>query len=233
MPVRDPTISSAVEDYAKAIYALESAGADAVTTTAIAERLGRHRRLRVGDGAQAVRARAGLARALQGRAADRAWGGGGARGHPPPPAARALPGRGPRGPVGPRARGGRGARARPLRGARGPDRRQARQPDARPARRSDPDARPRDGGDAVARPVLARARRVRHVRAHLGLRSGDAALPGRARDRARRPRSRSSRSSRSAARCSPPSATRSTSSAASSPTRCAWRSRRERRRPPC
>src|SRR5215203_7465051 len=40
MPVRDPTISSAVEDYAKAIYALESRGTEAVTTTAIAERLG-------------------------------------------------------------------------------------------------------------------------------------------------------------------------------------------------
>ena len=40
VPVRDPTISSAVEDYAKAIYALEAAGAETVTTTAIAERLG-------------------------------------------------------------------------------------------------------------------------------------------------------------------------------------------------
>jgi DtxR family Mn-dependent transcriptional regulator len=40
MPVRDPSISSAVEDYAKAIYALESRGAGAVTTTAIAERMG-------------------------------------------------------------------------------------------------------------------------------------------------------------------------------------------------
>ena len=40
MPVRDTSISSAVQDYAKTIYALESAGADAVTTTAIAERLG-------------------------------------------------------------------------------------------------------------------------------------------------------------------------------------------------
>src|SRR5215211_8614399 len=40
MPVHDPSISPAVEDYAKAIYALESRGTDAVTTTAIAERLG-------------------------------------------------------------------------------------------------------------------------------------------------------------------------------------------------
>jgi DtxR family transcriptional regulator, Mn-dependent transcriptional regulator len=40
MRVRDPSISSAVEDYAKAIYALEATGSAAVTTTAIAERMG-------------------------------------------------------------------------------------------------------------------------------------------------------------------------------------------------
>src|SRR6476660_7092204 len=40
MPVRDPQISSAVEDYAKAIYALEARGSGTVTTTAIAERMG-------------------------------------------------------------------------------------------------------------------------------------------------------------------------------------------------
>ena len=40
MPVRDPQISSAVEDYAKAIYALEALGTGTVTTTAIAERMG-------------------------------------------------------------------------------------------------------------------------------------------------------------------------------------------------
>ena len=40
MPVRDPQISSAVEDYAKAIYALEAVGDGSVTTTAIAERMG-------------------------------------------------------------------------------------------------------------------------------------------------------------------------------------------------
>ena len=39
MPVRDPTISSAVEDYAKAIYALEARSHGEVTTTAIAERM--------------------------------------------------------------------------------------------------------------------------------------------------------------------------------------------------
>jgi DtxR family transcriptional regulator, Mn-dependent transcriptional regulator len=40
VPVRDPNISSAVEDYAKAIYALEAGGSVTVTTTAIAERMG-------------------------------------------------------------------------------------------------------------------------------------------------------------------------------------------------
>ena len=40
MATRDSAISSAVEDYAKGIYALESAGADTVTTTAIAQRMG-------------------------------------------------------------------------------------------------------------------------------------------------------------------------------------------------
>ena len=40
MAVRDTAISSAVEDYAKAIYALESRGGETVTMTAIAERLG-------------------------------------------------------------------------------------------------------------------------------------------------------------------------------------------------
>ena len=40
MSVRDTTISSAVEDYAKTISALEARGGETVTTTAIAERLG-------------------------------------------------------------------------------------------------------------------------------------------------------------------------------------------------
>ena len=40
VPVRDPAISSAVEDYAKAIYVLEARGPGAVTTTAIAARMG-------------------------------------------------------------------------------------------------------------------------------------------------------------------------------------------------
>ena len=149
----------------------------------------------------------------------------GARGHPPPPAARAVPGREPGAALGPRARRGRGARARPLRGARGPDRRQARQPHPRPARRPDPHPRPRDRGERDGEHVLARARRGRHLRAHLRLRSGDAALPGRPRHRPRERASRSSRSSPSTARCSPASATTSTCSAAGWPGRCGWRGR--------
>jgi DtxR family Mn-dependent transcriptional regulator len=39
MPVRNTTISSAVEDYAKAIYALEARGGGPVTTNALAARL--------------------------------------------------------------------------------------------------------------------------------------------------------------------------------------------------
>ena len=39
MPTRDSTFSAAVEDYAKAIYALEARSAGEVTTTAIAERM--------------------------------------------------------------------------------------------------------------------------------------------------------------------------------------------------
>ena len=56
-----------------------------------------------------------------------------------------------------------------------------------------PTRRPRDRGDADARASSAlEPGATRHVRARLGLRPGDAALPGRARDRARRRRSRSS-----------------------------------------
>ena len=40
MPDQEHTRSSAVQDYAKAIYALESRGGDAVSTNALAERLG-------------------------------------------------------------------------------------------------------------------------------------------------------------------------------------------------
>jgi DtxR family Mn-dependent transcriptional regulator len=40
MPDQEQTRSSAIQDYAKAIYALESRGGDAVSTNALAERLG-------------------------------------------------------------------------------------------------------------------------------------------------------------------------------------------------
>ena len=103
-------------------------------------------RVRVGDGQAAGDARPGAARALPRRGADAGGRARGARGHPPPPPARALPGRGARDVVGPGARGGGGARARDLAGAVGADRAQARQPHARPARGPDPDRRRRDRG---------------------------------------------------------------------------------------
>ena len=155
--------TSAVEDYAKAIYALA-----APRRRRVDQRAGRAPRrdagVGVGDGQAARRPRArhatcptaGVALTGAGRA-------GRARGPAPPPAARALPRRVARRAVGPRARRGRGARARALRGARGADRRQARPPDARPARRPDP-RRGRlhiDEGETVAagRPRARRARR--------------------------------------------------------------------------
>src|SRR5206468_1249442 len=103
------------------------------------------------------------------------------------PPARAVPRRGARRAVGPRPRRGRGARARALRGARGAHRPQARPPDARPARRSHPDGRRPDRRGAHRGAPRPRCRRLRAVRPRLGLRPRDAALPGRARHRARRP----------------------------------------------
>src|SRR3954468_23636841 len=148
--------------------------------------VGRHCRIRLGHGAQARRARPRHARPVSRRAADRRGHAPRACGAAPPPAAGALPRRVARRPVGSRPRGGRGARARAVGGSRGADRGQARRPDARPARRPDPKRRPADArrADRVAR--LARARRLRHVRAGIGLRSPDAALPGRAQHRPRR-----------------------------------------------
>ena len=109
-----------------------------------------------------------------------------ARGDPPPPPARELPRRGARHAVGSRPRRGRGARARALRRPGGTDRGQARQPHRRPARRSDPDGRvrPRRGRDGRARRAADRRRRA--LRARVGLRPGDAALPRRAGRLARR-----------------------------------------------
>ena len=133
--------TAAVEDYAKAIYSLERAGDGPVSTSALAERLGRDGRLGLRHGQEARRARAGAPRALQGRRADAARAAPGARDHPPPPPARAVPCRGVRHALGPGARRGRQAGTRPVGGAGGVDRAQARRSEGRSPRRSDPDPR--------------------------------------------------------------------------------------------
>ena len=134
--------SAAVEDYAKAIYALEQRGGGAGHDQRARRAAGRHapprpRRWSSGSTSWGSSATCPTAASQLTDAGTQRR----ARGPAPPPAARALPGRDARRAVGSRPRRGRGARARPLRGARGADRRQARQPDARPARRPDPDAR--------------------------------------------------------------------------------------------
>ena len=144
--------SHAVQDYAKAIYSLSRRGSETVATSALADRLD------VSPASASAMAKRlaelglvshepyhGVRLTDVGREAR-------ARGDPPPPADRAVPRRGARHAVGPRARRGRGARARDLRGAVRADRGEARRPDARPAWRSDPDSRrPHRGGRPRAR----------------------------------------------------------------------------------
>ena len=132
-------LSASIEDYAKAIYVLEERHGVA-STTALAERLGDQPAGRLGHGQEARGARVRDPRPLPRRQADGRGAQGRAGGAAPPPAARDVPGRGARRPVGPRACRGGGARARPLGGARGAHRRQARRADARSARRPDPRA---------------------------------------------------------------------------------------------
>ena len=126
----DAQNSEAVEDYAKAIHALAKRSDGPVTTSALAERLGRLARIGDGDAQAHGRDGARRARALSGRDPDRRGGARRARGHAPPPSARVVPDRRPRHAVGPRARRGRGARALHLRGAGGADRGRARRSDA-------------------------------------------------------------------------------------------------------
>ena len=155
----------------------------------------RHAGVGVGDGQAARRAAAwsstsptsGVALTAGGRA-------GRARGDAPPPAARAVPG-GARS-----ACRGTACTTRPRcsstcisRGARGADRGEARRPDARSARRPDPGRRSCEIDEGETRSLAdARGRRPRALRPRLGLRPRDAALPRRARHRARRRGSRSS-----------------------------------------
>ena len=157
--------SEATEDYCKAIHALADRHGGAVGTAELAERLG----VTPGSASAMTRKLAErgfvevepLPRRRPHRPGPRAR----ARGDPPPPAARALPRRAPRCPVGPRPRRGRAPRARPLGVPRGAHRRQARRPDPRPARRPDPDRR---------RPP-ARARRPGRCRSSSPARAGASA----------------------------------------------------------
>src|SRR3954470_16654933 len=147
----------------------------------------RDARPRGGHGQEAGPAGARPPRAVPRRRAHRGGRAACPRGAPPPPAARALPGRGPRDAVGPRPRRGRGPRARHLRGARGAHRRQARPPDPRSPWRPDPHAGPDDRGAGHASDAGPGRRGPGSLRADLGLRPRDAALLGGSRDRARRP----------------------------------------------
>ena len=184
---RDPAAANteAVEDYAKAIYALaRRSERGPVATSALAERLGVSPGLGDGDAEADGRAGPGRARALP-RASTLTPAGreGRARGDPPPPPARGLPRRGSRDALGPGARRGRGARALHLRGARGADRRRSSaiptldpHGDPIPDRRSSTWLPSRTTGLAELEPGQAAT-----LRARLGLRPRDAPLPGRAR----------------------------------------------------
>ena len=146
MTTKELLRSPAVEDYSKAIFSLQSRSDEPVSTNALAERLG----ITPGSVSAMLKKLDELGLIthvpyrgvrLTGRGAAP-----GARGDPPSPAARELPGRGAGNALGSRARRGRGPRARALGGARGADRGQARQPHGGPPRRSDPERRSRARG---------------------------------------------------------------------------------------
>ncbi len=125
MSTREQTRSPAVEDYCKAIFTLESRSDEPVSTNALAERLA------ITPGSVSAMLKRldelGLIAHLPYRGVRLTDDGAGrAGGHPPPPAAGAVPRRDAGDALGSRARRGRGARARDLRGARAADRRQAR-----------------------------------------------------------------------------------------------------------
>ena len=137
--VRKGRLSESIQDYLKSIYKLQ-AETGRVTIGALA-----HDKAVSPASASAMvkkldRARAARARALPRRVSDAGRRARRARGDPPPPAARALPGRDARPARRRRPRRGRPARARHLRGARSANRPGARLPDARSARDPIPDA---------------------------------------------------------------------------------------------
>ncbi len=171
MPAQTPDLTVAVQDYLKAIYALESAG-ERVTTSALARRMGvsapsaTAMTKRLDELGLVERVPLSRSRAHRRRAARRP------RGASPPSTARALPRRPARALARRGARGGGAARARALRGARGEDRRGARIPDPRSPRRPDPRPRaPRRAG----RPSHAARSGAR--RARIGRRAFPTATP--------------------------------------------------------
>src|SRR3954463_8450857 len=142
------SISAAVEDYAKAIYALQVECDGPVTNNALAERLG----VSAASASNMVKKLGGLGlvehapyHGVELTPAGRRVALEVLRHHRLPgldlPQAPRVPGgRGPAEAGGSRERRGRGARAPHLGGARGADRGSARQPHARPTRRPDPDS---------------------------------------------------------------------------------------------
>src|SRR3954462_289328 len=118
MATQEPHLRShAVEDYAKAIYVLETRGSEPVSTTALAERLN----VTAGSVSAMIKKLAELdlvthppyrggrpPRPPRRRPPPRRGPPHRARGHPAPPPAGAVPRGGARGAVGPRPPGGRG-----------------------------------------------------------------------------------------------------------------------------
>ena len=211
-------ISSAVEDYAKAIYALEQRATARRLDQRAGRAAGRHRRVGVGDGQEARRARARHARALPRRRAD-------ARGRRRS-RSRSCATTGCSSSTWPRTLGVPWDRvhdeAEVLEHVLSEE-----LEELIAAKLGNPTHDPhgdpiptRDGSTSTRRrprrwtSSSAGARGT--LRARLGLRPRDAALPRRARHRARRRLRGRSTSSRSTARCSCASATRSTCSAARS-----------------
>ena len=222
-------LSPSVQDYAKAVYALETRGGAAVSTNDLAARLGVtpasvsgmvHKLTEVGivehEPYHGVRlTERGSASGVGGAA--------------PSPPAGAVPRPGARDVLGSRTRRGRGARARALRGARDADRRAARRPVGRPARRSDPHARVRDrrAPDVAAWTSCRSVPRAASFACRTPTRRCCATSPSMASRSTLG--SRSWTASRSVDRCSYGSASASIRSAASSPARCGSRPSRDAR----
>ncbi len=132
--------TEAIEDYAKAIYAISRQRDGLVLNGEVAERLG----VTPATATSMLKRLAGLGLVdympYKGVSLTPAGREGGAGGDPPPPADRGLPLRGAGDAGRPRPRGGGGARALHLRGPGAADRGQARRTEPRPPRYADPGA---------------------------------------------------------------------------------------------